>query len=231
MLPAETLLAFVPAALALILAPGPDTVYVLSRGVGDGRASGLRAACGVATGVLVHTAVVVAGLAALLRAVPTAYLLVKYVGAAYLVALGVRALLGRGGATTFAPDRRVATAERTDETGDEGWRPDRPGGDATGSYRRGLLVNVLNPKVALFFLAFLPQFAAGGGALGLATLGGTYAALTLAYLGVVAVAGGSLADRLAGRERWLERVGGVVLVGFGALAALDDTAVGAAGAE
>jgi threonine/homoserine/homoserine lactone efflux protein len=218
MLAVQTVLAFVPAALALILAPGPDTVYVLSRGVGDGRATGLRAACGVATGVLVHTAVVVGGLAALLRAVPTAYLVVKYVGAAYLVVLGVRALLGRSEGATVddaGPDAAAGP--------DDG--PTRPGSTA-GGFRRGLLVNVLNPKVALFFLAFLPQFVPRGDAVGLAALGGTYAVLTLAYLGVVAVGAGSLADRLTGRERALERASGVVLLAFGALAAAESLASG-----
>ncbi|MFD1513617.1 LysE family translocator [Halomarina rubra] len=212
MVAVETLVAFVPAALALILAPGPDTVYVLSRGVGDGRATGFRAACGVATGVLVHTAVVVLGLAALLRTVPTAYLVVKYLGAAYLLVLGVRALTGGDdggfGAATDATDS-TDTSGATDST-------------ATGGYGRGLLVNVLNPKVALFFLAFLPQFVPSGDPVGLAALGGTYALLTVVYLGVVAVGADSVADRLVGHERALERASGVVLVAFGLLTLSED---------
>ena len=215
MLAPTTLAAFVPAALALILAPGPDTAYVLSRGVSGGRESGVRAACGVATGVLVHTTLVVAGLAALLRAVPTAARLVKYVGAAYLVVLGVRALAGSGDGRR---DERPG-----DDRGAAGLAAETTGGlDAGGGFRRGLLVNVLNPKVALFFLAFLPQFVGGDDPVGLAALGGTYALLTLAYLGVVALGADSLADRLAGRERTLERVGGGVLVAFGVLTVVED---------
>ncbi|MFC5972231.1 LysE family translocator [Halomarina salina] len=202
-----TLLAFVPAALALILAPGPDTVYVLSRGVSGGREPGLRAAAGVATGVLVHTALVVAGLAALLRAVPAAYRVVKYAGAAYLVVLGVRALAESASGGDDDDDATVAADLDA---------------EPAGGYRRGLLVNVLNPKVALFFLAFLPQFVSGDDPVGLATLGGTYAVLTLGYLGGVALGADSLAERLAGRERTLERLSGAVLVSFGVLTVVED---------
>jgi len=203
MLDPLAVVAFVPAALALILAPGPDTVYVLSRGMRDGQETGLRAAAGVSTGVLVHTAVVVAGLAALLRAVPTAFLVVKSVGAVYLVVLGVRAV------------RDAGTDGPLDGDSDA----------ATGGYRRGVLVNVLNPKVALFFLAFLPQFAPSGDTASLAVLGGLYALLTLGYLGVVALGADSVADRLAGHERTLGRLSGAVLVGFGLLALVEDVAV------
>jgi threonine/homoserine/homoserine lactone efflux protein len=194
-----TVLAFCAAAVALILAPGPDTMYVLARGA-QGRRVGVRSALGVATGVLLHTAAATLGLAALLRAAPAAYAAVKYVGAAYLVYLGLSAL--RSG--EFDPGVDA---------------------DASGSYRRGVLVNALNPKVALFFLAFLPNFAGAGpgAAARMFLLGAAYAALTAAYLSAVAVAsdraGRALeSSRVASRLNWL---GGGAMIALGASLAVE----------
>ncbi|PSQ20362.1 LysE family translocator [Halobacteriales archaeon QS_9_67_17] len=191
------LLAYVTAAVALILAPGPDTAFVLAQAVGAGRAAGVRAALGVATGVCVHTVAAVAGLAALLRAAPTAYDAVTLAGAAYLAYLGVRMLRGDG---AFDGEPRG---------GAEG---------ATGGFRRGLLTNVLNPKVALFFVAFLPQFGAG---LELLPLGGLYALITAVYLAGVALAAGRARSLLAaaGARRWLGRVAGGVTLALAGVAA------------
>jgi threonine/homoserine/homoserine lactone efflux protein len=190
-----TYVAFCAAAVALILTPGPDTIYVLARGVGSRRA-GVRSAFGIATGVLIHTAAATLGLAALLRTVPAAYRAVKYAGAVYLVYLGVQAI-------------------RNDafDTGTSGGGSG-VGAAATGSFRRGVLVNVLNPKVALFFLAFLPGFAGSGpdAPARMALLGATYAGLTAVYLGVVAVASGRVGRALssATRVHWLG--GGAMIV-------------------
>jgi threonine/homoserine/homoserine lactone efflux protein len=188
-----TYLAFCGAALALILTPGPDTMYVLARGM-QGRGAGVRSAFGISTGVLLHTAAATLGLAALLRAAPAAYSFVKYAGALYLVYLGVAA---------FRDDEFDLTVDS----------------DPEGSFRRGVLVNALNPKVALFFLAFLPGFAgSGAGADGrMALLGATYAVLTAVYLSAVALASGRVgraleSTRLASRLSWL---GGGVMVALG----------------
>jgi threonine/homoserine/homoserine lactone efflux protein len=190
---AATYLAFCAAAVALVLTPGPDTMYVLARGM-QGRSAGLRSALGISTGVLAHTVAATLGLAALLRAAPAAYRFVKYLGAVYLVYLGVSAL--RSG--EFDPD--VAT-------------------DPEGSFRRGVFVNALNPKVALFFLAFLPGFAgSGAGAdVRMALLGATYAGLTALYLGVVAVASGRVgraleSSRFSSGLNWL---GGGTMIALG----------------
>jgi len=196
MVPVElsALAVFLGAAVALILTPGPDTMYVLSRALGDGRAVGVRAAAGIATGVLVHTAAAALGLSALLRASPAAYDAVKYLGAAYLVYLGVAALRGDG------------PGSREREAGD-------------GGYLQGVTVNVLNPKVALFFLAFLPGFVDAGpgvdAALGMFFLGALYAVLTLAYLGTVAVLSGRVGTALDARRTKLQYVSAAVLVGLG----------------
>ncbi|QIB76793.1 LysE family translocator [Haloferax volcanii] len=172
-LDAATYLAFCGAAVALILAPGPDTMYVLARGL-DGRGPGVRSAFGIATGVLFHTLLAALGAAALFRTVPEAAAAVKYVGAAYLGYLGVIALRN----DEFDPS--VET-------------------ESGASFRRGVLVNALNPKVALFFLAFLPGFAGQGAGAGvrMAGLGATYAALTALYLSGVALGADRLGSRLA----------------------------------
>ncbi|WP_435335606.1 LysE family translocator [Haloarchaeobius sp. TZWWS8] len=206
MLDPATLVAFVPAAIAVVLAPGPDTMFVLSRGLGGGRRAGVAAACGTATGVLVHTLAAVAGLSVLLQTSQVAYAVVKYVGAAYLAYVGIQTLRDREG---------------FDVT---------PGAEDSGSprdaYRRSVVVNVSNPKVAVFVLAFLPQFVPAGTAapVEMATLGVVYALLSLAYLGLLAVFAGRARSLVAESERLptlLRGVSGTVLVGFAALLALD----------
>ena len=205
MLDAATFLAFVPAAVALILAPGADTVYVLTSGLRDGRGPGVAGAAGVATGVLVHTAGVALGLAALLRTVPEAYAFVRYAGAAYLLYLGVKTLRSRESFT-------LADGAGTGRGIREG-------------FAGGLLVNVLNPKVALFFLAFLPQFLPRDPLLAdLATLGATYAGLSLAYLGAVAVFAESVRERLLSNppaRTAVRYLTGAVLAGFGLVLAAE----------
>ncbi len=185
---------FVLAAATLIATPGPDTLFVLSRGIA-GRAAGLRAALGVTTGILFHTALVAVGVAAVYRTVPGAERVVQLVGGLFLLYLGVDAL-------------RSAGDDRSSPAG--------------GGVREGFLVNALNPQVALFFLAFLPGFAAGGdggaGGTSIAVLGATYAALTALYLGVVAVVADGAADLLRSERagRWLDRVAGGILLLIGA---------------
>lgn len=201
MLDIGTLLVFVPAALALILAPGPDTIYVLTRSVEEGRRDGVAAAAGISTGVLVHTGAAVLGLSILLRESALAFRLVKYFGAIYLVYVGIE--------TLRSPDR----FEFDDAS-------DGPSDDGRTGFVRGVFVNVLNPKVALFFLAFLPPFVDSAGPVTpqLLVLGGTYAALTLGYLSGVAFFAGSVRRALATRssaERVLRGATGSVLVVLG----------------
>jgi threonine/homoserine/homoserine lactone efflux protein len=128
---------FMAATLALNLAPGPDMVYVSTRSVSQGRRAGIISALGIAAGCGVHTLAIASGLAALLSAVPIAYEIVRWAGAAYLIWLGLQSL--RSG-TGLARDTQSPPLD--------GW----------AVFRQGMITNVLNPKVALFFLAFLPQF-------------------------------------------------------------------------
>jgi threonine/homoserine/homoserine lactone efflux protein len=133
----EMVLVFMAAALALNLTPGPDMLYVTARSVSDGRAAGILSAFGIATGTLVHIAALALGLAALLAAVPLAYDAVRIAGAVYLVVIGIQLIARPRTAALVAnlPRSRLRVI-----------------------FMQAVLTNVLNPKVALFFLAFLPQF-------------------------------------------------------------------------
>ena len=134
-----TLGLFMAASVALYIAPGPDMIYVASRAMGQGRRAGAVSALGVSTGIIVHILGASFGLAALLKVWPAAFMLIKWGGVAYLVYLGLRALASKedGFGAEAKSGRRTA------------WR----------LFRQGVLCNMLNPKIALFFLAFLPQFA------------------------------------------------------------------------
>jgi threonine/homoserine/homoserine lactone efflux protein len=189
---------YVLAAGAMILSPGPDTVYVLTRSIGDGRESGLASAAGISVGVLVHTLAAAVGLAALFRTSEVAFAAVTYVGAAYLTYLGIRT---------------IRETELLTDDGSNGAPDGTP-------FREAVIVNVANPQVALFFLAFLPQFVDGASHVPtqLSVLGGIYALLTMGYLGTVALASSAVRrllvtrPRLGDAIRWLS---GLVLIGLG----------------
>ena len=134
---ANSLLVFMIATVTLNLTPGPDMLYVIARSIGQGRAAGIASALGITAGCFVHLFAVSFGLASLMRAVPTAYEIVKFTGAAYLIYLGVRTLTSRRQKNKAASIREARL--RT-------------------IFTQGVITNALNPKVALFFLAFLPQF-------------------------------------------------------------------------
>ncbi|SDK71617.1 LysE family translocator [Natronorubrum texcoconense] len=192
-----TLLAvYLVAAGAMILSPGPDTLYVLTRSVGDGRDAGIASAAGISVGVLVHTLAAVVGLSAVFRASEHAFATVTIVGAGYLVYLGVRTIRDDG---LLVEDDNPSTAS---------------------PFREAVLVNVLNPQVALFFLAFLPQFVdrAGHVPSQLSILGAIYAIVTMGYLVTVAVGSSAVRQllftrpRVAAGVRWLS---GLILIGLG----------------
>jgi threonine/homoserine/homoserine lactone efflux protein len=131
---ASTLGFFLLASVALAVVPGPAVAYIVTQSIDQGRRAGLVSALGVASGGLVHVLAATVGLSALIASSATAFTVVKLVGAVYLVAVGIRRIL----------------------TKDERGRPVQP--SRAHVYRQGVIVNVLNPKTALFFLAFLPQF-------------------------------------------------------------------------
>jgi threonine/homoserine/homoserine lactone efflux protein len=133
---------FVTAMLLLNITPGPDMLYVIARSAGQGRAAGIASALGIGAGCFFHIFAVAFGVAELLRTVPVAYEAIRYLGAAYLIYLGVRMLLAKRGPE---PNRGIESAR------------------LGRIFLQGAVTNILNPKVALFFLAFLPQFIDPGG--------------------------------------------------------------------
>ena len=172
---------FMAAGLALNLTPGPDMLYVAARAAAEGRAAGVASTLGIATGTLVHIALVAFGLTALLAAVPVAYTAVRLAGAAYLVYLGVRTLLRPGGLT----ERALTPASR--------W----------AVFRQGVVTNVLNPKVALFFLAFLPQFVDPSGVaayIQISALGAVFVVIALSTDSLYALLSGTAAAWIRGRS-------------------------------
>ncbi|MDA3877355.1 MAG: LysE family translocator [Halothiobacillus sp.] len=184
---------------ALNLTPGLDTFYILARSSREGHTVGFGAALGINAGCVVHTLAAVLGLSAILLASATAFAVLKYLGAAYLIWIGLRMLLAR-------PDVRATTVTR--------------GRGFVAALRQGMLTNVLNPKVALFYLAFLPQFIvlrAPHPQLGLLLLGLSFIATGLCWSLVLALLGARI-HRLLLRPRigqWMDRLCGVVLLGFG----------------
>ncbi|MEL7975844.1 LysE family translocator [Isoptericola sp. F-RaC21] len=188
---APALLGFLGASLATLAVPGPSVVYVVARASAHGRRAGLYSMAGLETGAALHVVAAAAGLAALLARSPALFDAVRWSGAAYLVWLGVRELHAARARAVSAGD---ATGEDAAPTAPRRWR----------LFADGVLVDVLNPKTALFFLAFLPQFAdpaRGAVAPQLALLGG-------AFVGLAALVDSSyalLADRMSWRLRASER--------------------------
>ncbi len=196
------LLPFLAISVLLILIPGPDTAVVTKNALVGGHRAGVFAAIGVATGLTIWTVAAALGIAALLKASAVAFLVLKIVGAVYLIWIGVQMLRNR--------DFLTAAAER--QAG-QGVRRRR-------ALRQGLLRDLGNPKIAVFFTSFLPQFihSGSGGAFGaLLLLGGIFAALTLLWLVVYAIIIGRASGllRKPSVRRGLDRFTGVVLIGFG----------------
>ncbi|RCG31028.1 LysE family translocator [Sphaerisporangium album] len=202
--PTSTLAIFSIAALALLLVPGPAVVYIVTRSVAQGRSAGLVSVAGVHTGSAVHVLAAALGVSAVLATSATAFMVVKYLGAAYLVWLGLRKLFAR-------PDGE-ADAQA-------------PSASRSRLFAEGFVVNVLNPKTAIFFLAFLPQFvdpARGPVAPQIALLGLIWIALGMASDGGYAFLSSALAGRLRRSRtaaRRLDIAGGLVYLGLGAVAA------------
>ena len=196
---------FIAASLAVIVAPGPDNIYVLTRGIAQGREVALASAWGMCSGLLFHTTLAALGLSAILARSAVAFSVVKYAGAAYLMYLGVRVFLSK---EEFAPSAEEALPARL------------------GSFfLRGLAMNLLIPKVAECFLAFLPQFAspATDAALRLLALGLIFALLSVIVFSAIALFSGALGDRLSSNPRFtnaLRWLTGCVLVGLGVRLAL-----------
>lgn len=201
----QSLLVFIGAGLLLNITPGPDVLYIVGRSIGQGRVAGLVSVLGISTGCLFHVASAALGLSALMLALPLAYDAVRYAGAAYLVWLGVRAIVSKSS---------PLHVQRVD--------PERLG----RVFQQGVLTNMLNPKVALFFLAFLPQFtdsSRGPVPLQIALLGLIFIGNGTIVCVIYALAASWLGEWLKTRydvATWLNRAMGALFIGLGVRLAL-----------
>lgn len=204
--PAKFIL-FIGVSWALIIAPGPDMLYVITRGVAQGRRAGMLSAVGVICGILVHTIAAAFGLTLILQTSAFAFLIVKYLGAIYLITLGIKAWQEK---STFSLQTSSSSV----------------------SFRRvfwqGVLSNVLNPKIAIFFLAFLPQFVDKGSSqvtLQMVILGLTFACFGLCFLLVVGYSSGNIGSWLTRRPHYaqlLQRLAASILIALGVRLALTE---------
>ncbi|MEP6938197.1 MAG: LysE family translocator [Rudaea sp.] len=197
---------FVLSGLLLNIAPGPDTILIVSRSASAGRLAGMCAAMGIVTGTFVHVIAAAFGLSALLATSAEAFAIVKLVGAAYLFYLGIALLVQSPSGTADAP---------------------KPVASLRGCYVQGLLTNVLNPKVALFFLAFVPQFispAAQNKPLAFLFLGTLFNFNGMLWANFLAIASAGISKRvkaaLGPARAWLNRAVGALFIGLGVRLAL-----------
>lgn len=197
----ESYLLFLGTVLLICVVPGSDMIYIVTNGVSQGVKAALLASLGMATGMLVHTTAVGLGLATLVSSSPVAYEVVRYAGAAYLAYLGVKTLLD----SRHQVDTHIAAGEQL---------------SLSTVFRRAVITNVLNPKIIVFYLAFLPQFVhaqRGNASAQLFLLGFTFVVVGLLIDSLIALASGRVGDWLRKDERtatWLNRVAGVVFLGL-----------------
>lgn len=196
---------FVAASWALILVPGPDMVYVITRGMSQGRKAGVVSAVGVICGILIHTTAAALGVTLIFQSSASAFLIVKYLGALYLMYLGIKTLRNTG--TFNLQTSSVGVSSRS-------------------LIWQGVLSNVLNPKIAVFFLAFLPQFVDQGSGhitVQMTILGLTFAFFGLCFLLLVGYFAGSVGAWMSKQPRYttiLRWLGGGILLGLGVRLAL-----------
>ena len=192
---------FLVAGFLLNLTPGPDTLYILGRSVAQGREAGVASACGISLGSILHTCAAALGLSAILATSALAFDAIKVLGGAYLIFLGIKMILDRRRELTLPSNFRRRTT--------------------SAAFRQGVLTNVLNPKVALFFLAFLPQFIDPASNMKIAafiTLGLTFATTGTIWCLVLAWFASNFSKRLRNNEtiaQWLNRTAGALFVFLG----------------
>lgn len=203
-MPIETVLAFFTAALLLAFVPGPDNVFVMTQAALRGRKAGLLVVLGLCTGLIVHTTAVALGVAVIFQKSQLAFSLLKYAGSAYLVYLAWQAF------------RAKPMTNREDENSKN------VVGDGAKLYSRGILMNITNPKVSIFFLAFLPQFVdqqAGHVSLQMFALGGIFILATLLAFSVMTVFAAGVGAKVGQSPRVQEnmnRLAGAVFLGLAA---------------
>ena len=192
---------FVVAGILLNLTPGPDTVYILGRSIAQGRAAGIASALGISAGSIFHTTAAALGLSAILASSAIAFGTIKLLGGTYLIFLGIKMILNRERELGLPSNFRRRTK--------------------AAAFRQGILTNVLNPKVGLFFLAFLPQFidpASGMKVLAFLLLGLTFVTTGTIWCLIIACFASAFSERLRTNEiigLWLSRAEGAVFVFLG----------------
>ena len=198
---------FLVAAMMLTLAPGPDNIYVLTRGIAQGKKAGFVAALGFSSGLFFHTLLAVLGFAAIIKAYPAAYHALQYAGAAYLVYLGIRTLRSAASMSLDATMTPVSLSR---------------------IYWQSVIANILNPKVTLFFIAFLPQFVqreAGHEALQMLVLALVFIVQAFAIFSAIALFSGAVGAyfrRRATASVHLNRLAGCAFIGLGIRMALPE---------
>ncbi|ALD92049.1 LysE family translocator [Cupriavidus gilardii] len=204
---------FIGAVFLLNVTPGPDTAYIVGRSVAQGRAAGVMSSLGVSAGCCVHALATAFGLTAVLAASPVAFTAIKYAGGAYLAWLGLK-LLWSSWRTSARGAGAAAQAPATDRR------------SLRALFMQGFLTNVLNPKVILFFVSFIPQFVdprAGQQTLAFLALGAIMVAMSTVWTVAVAWMAGTLTRRAGEAPRlkcWLDRVIGMAFIGLGARLAM-----------
>ncbi|KAB7530289.1 LysE family translocator [Flagellimonas olearia] len=193
----------------LIITPGPDLIFVLSKGASQGKKAGLLSALGITLGILFHTLLAALGLSEILRTSAVAFSMVKTLGATYLIFLGIRSMISKKG-VLFKEETSISYGKMV---------------------LQGFLSNTLNPKVALFYLAFLPQFIISGKPLGspwpFLVLGLLFALSSMVFLMTLGYFSGSLGHYLARKKRamtWVSKISGALLLSLGIKLAMDQQA-------
>ncbi|NIF53114.1 LysE family translocator [Burkholderia sp. Ax-1724] len=196
---------FVVAVFLLNVTPGPDTAYIVGRSVAQGRGAGLMSALGISAGCCIHSLACAFGLTALLAASATAFTVVKFIGAIYLIYLGARLIFAKPAPDAPANDTRSPSAPKS----------------LRQLFLQGFWTNVLNPKVVLFFVSFFPQFVATGSehkTFAFLALGAVFVVMSMIWNSFVAWIAGSVTQRFSGKpavKRWLDRGVGSAFVGLG----------------
>lgn len=205
----ENYLGFILAAISLNLTPGTDSMYIITRSVSQGQSAGIYSVLGVTTGSLIHTLLAALGLSVLLANSPTAFMIVKYIGAGYLCYLGLKMLLSKPSnsiANHLPQDQGIISQQKVDK-----WQ----------IYKQGVLTNVFNPKVALFFIAFFPQFIDASYAYGMVSfliLGLTFASTGFIWCTCLALLAARFSKKLREKpsiEAVLNKISGLVFFGLG----------------
>lgn len=205
----ENYLGFILAAILLNLTPGTDSMYIITRSVSQGQSAGLCSVLGITTGSLIHTLLAALGLSVLLASSPMAFMIVKYIGAAYLCYLGLKMLLSKPSnaiANSLSQDKAMGNQHKIDN-----WQ----------IYKQGVLTNVFNPKVALFFIAFFPQFIDATYAYGMVSfliLGLTFASTGFIWCACLALLAARFSKKLREKpsiEAVLNKISGLVFFGLG----------------